>query len=69
MELHTMTEEERRKEAESWNNWKPGSGQKGWPPYTKPIPPSQWRDTEGRPLKADGSLDVDKFIEERGNSR
>ena len=63
------TEEERKQETESWNNWKPGSGTKGWSPYTQPIPPAQWRDAEGRPLKADGSLDVEKFIQERNPPR
>ena len=58
------TEEERKAESEEWNNWKPGSGRKGWSPFTKPAPASQWRDGEGRPLKDDGSLDVEKFIEE-----
>jgi hypothetical protein len=60
-----QTEEQRKKEAQDWNNWKPGSGRKGWRPYTKPIPPAQWRDASGRPIKPDGSLDVDKFIQEQ----
>lgn len=59
------TDEERQKESESWNNWQPGSGRKGWSPFTKPAPSAQWRDSSGRPLKSDGSLDVEKFIQER----
>ena len=68
MTRRMQTDEERRKEAEDWNSWKPGSGRKGWSPFTKATPPTQWRDNEGRPLKADGSLDVDKFIQERSHS-
>jgi hypothetical protein len=40
--------------------------------YASPPPPGQWRDAEGRPLKSDGTLDVEKFIaeqEERNRSR
>jgi hypothetical protein len=33
------TDQERKEEAERWNNWKPGSGRKGWSPFNKPIPP------------------------------
>lgn len=61
------TDQQRKEEAERWNNWKPGSGQqKGWSPFDKPIPKATLRDGEGRPLKPDGSLDVNKFIQERG---
>lgn len=59
------TKQQREEEAKAWNNWKPGSGRKGWTPYTQPIPPAQWRDNEGRPLKPDGSLDVEKFVQEK----
>lgn len=59
-----QTDEERKRESEEWNNWQPGSGRKGWSPFTKPIPSPEWRDSDGRPLKSDGSLDVDKFVKE-----
>jgi hypothetical protein len=61
------TEKERKEEAKNWNSWKPGSGRKGWSPWGsgKTTPPAQWRDGAGRPLKSDGSLDTDKFIQER----
>jgi len=63
------TDEERKKESDAWNNWKPGSGQRGWSPYTKPIPAATWRDGAGRPIRSDGSLDVEKFIKEKENDR
>jgi hypothetical protein len=62
-----MTQEEREAEAKAWNDWKPGSGRKGWSPFDKPIPKAERRDGEGRPLKPDGSLDVEKFIQERSD--
>jgi len=39
------SEEERRKKSEEWNNWKPGSGRKGWSPFTRPAPPvrANWK--------------------------
>jgi hypothetical protein len=55
------TDEERRREAEEWNNWQPGSGRKGWSPFTKPVPPV--RDGDGRPLK-NGTVDWNKWAEE-----
>jgi hypothetical protein len=61
------TDKERKEESKSWNNWKPGSGRKGWSPWGtgKALPKAGWRDGEGRPLKNDGSLDTEKFIKER----
>ena len=32
------SDEERKRESEEWNNWKPGSGRKGWSPFTRPAP-------------------------------
>jgi len=56
------TEEDLRREAEAWNNWKPGSGKrKGFPLFSKPIPPV--RDSEGRPLK-NGTVDWELWEEE-----
>jgi hypothetical protein len=62
--LRKKPTKEQLQEAEEWNNWKPGSGRKGWSPFNKPIPQAQWRDSEGRPLKPDGTLDTEKFIQE-----
>lgn len=60
--------EKQQEEAQDWNDWQPGSGRKGWSPFNKPIPSSTWRDSDGRPLKPDGSLDVEKFIQENSKN-
>ena len=38
----------------------------GYSPFDKPIPPVDIRDADGRPIHEDGSLDVEKFIQEIG---
>ena len=55
------TQKQREEEANAWNNWKPGSGQQGWSPFDKPIPPV--RDTLNRPLK-DGQIDIARWVDE-----
>ena len=46
----------------NWNNWKPGSGRRGWSPFTKPIPPVRDGAT-GHPIK-DGKTDWGRVIRE-----
>jgi len=46
------TDQERKQEAENWNNWKPGSGRKGWSPFNKPIPPAKVVTSTGHPPEA-----------------
>jgi hypothetical protein len=57
------SDEERKREAESWNNWKPGSGRKGWSPFDKPIPPVRDAAT-GHPIGKDGTIDWGRVIRE-----
>ena len=50
------TDQQRKEEAEHWNNWKPGSGRKGWSPFNKPLPPVRDAAT-GHPIGKDGNID------------
>lgn len=54
--------EDRKQAAEEWNKWRPGSGRKGWSPFTKPPPPM--RDKYGRPMKNYDEVDWVKLEEE-----
>lgn len=47
---------EQKQESTEWNSWKPGSGRKGWSPFTKPIPPVTDYET-GHPIGSDGKID------------
>lgn len=63
-----MNDEERRRAAEEWNNWKPGSGKrKGYPLFSKPIPPV--RDSAGRPIGKNGKVDWQRWADEIEESR
>jgi hypothetical protein len=52
--------QQQQQEADEWNNWKPGSGRKGWSPFTRPAPPVRDGAT-GHPLK-DGKIDWEAVI-------
>jgi hypothetical protein len=56
------SKKERQQESNDWNNWKPGSGRKGWSPFTKAIPPV--RDTNGHPIGKGGKTDWGRVIQE-----
>lgn len=58
-----MDEKQRQKAAAEWNNWKPGSGRKGWSPFSKPIPPVRDGET-GHPIGRNGETDWARVIEE-----
>jgi hypothetical protein len=56
------TEEERQQAANAWNTWKPGKGnRRGFNPFRKVT---RMRDSAGRPLKMDGTLDIEQWIKE-----
>ena len=56
------TEEERKQAAEKWNDWEPGKGnRRGFNPFRKI---KRMRDSAGRPLKMDGTLDIEQWMKE-----
>lgn len=58
------TEEEMMKESDEWNNWKPGSGRKGWSPFgTKKFERFQVERMGDIPLK-NGKIDMERWEEE-----
>ncbi len=57
------TKKERAEEARQWNNWKPGSGRKGWSPFDNPIPPVRDAET-GHPIGGDGKINWSQVIQE-----
>ncbi len=60
------TKSQMNREAKEWNNWKPGSGRKGWSPFDKTTPPCR----EGSvPLRSDGGIDMKKWEEELRNKQ
>jgi hypothetical protein len=54
---------DRRREAEAWNNWKPGSGKRrGLNPFKDmETRKAQWYSPEGIPLTPDGKIDIGQW--------
>jgi hypothetical protein len=57
------TKKQREEESRAWNNWKPGSGRKGWSPFDKPIPPVRDAAT-GHPIGKNGEIDWAQVVQE-----